>query len=169
MFGGKIGESYGKSEEVGKKLDYRVEEGKGGGAIGLEKGRVVFLLEAMEIAEKMVVAEVRIIGKGCGIEFEDVHWAEFTNGLRDVQTLSNWLYFEASVLLVRSSFFAGDVGFFAGDGVDFFVGDGGSEFEGYGGIPGDCVFETKMRALAKNRVNPPDRLMCPSGWEVLVE
>ncbi|CAN0920576.1 hypothetical protein LINGRAHAP2_LOCUS32125 [Linum grandiflorum] len=50
-------------KEVGKKLDYRVEEGKGGGAIGLEKGRVVFLFEAMEIAEKMVVAEVRIIGK----------------------------------------------------------------------------------------------------------
>ncbi|CAN0856330.1 CBL-interacting serine/threonine-protein kinase 4 [Linum grandiflorum] len=62
-----------KVKEVGKKLDYRVEEGKGGGAIGLEKGRVVFRFEAMEIAEKMVVAEVMIIGKGCGMEFEDVH------------------------------------------------------------------------------------------------
>ncbi|KAK4478135.1 hypothetical protein RD792_017418 [Penstemon davidsonii] len=28
---------------------------------------------------------------------------------------------------------------------------------------------TKMRALAKNRENPPDGFMCPGGWKVLVD
>lgn len=27
----------------------------------------------------------------------------------------------------------------------------------------------QMRALAKNKENPPDGFMCPGGWEVLVE
>jgi len=26
-----------------------------------------------------------------------------------------------------------------------------------------------MRALAKNRENPPDGFMCPGGWKVLVD
>lgn len=35
----------------------------------------------------------------------------------------------------------------------------------------DFVFisGTKMRALAKNRENPPDGFMCPGGWKVLVD
>ncbi|MFQ6632498.1 hypothetical protein Gotur_008503, partial [Gossypium turneri] len=28
---------------------------------------------------------------------------------------------------------------------------------------------TKMRALAKNKENPPDGFMCPGGWKVLVK
>lgn len=28
---------------------------------------------------------------------------------------------------------------------------------------------TQMRTLARNRENPPDGFMCPSGWEVLVK
>ncbi|CAH1418814.1 unnamed protein product [Lactuca virosa] len=37
--------------------------------------------------------------------------------------------------------------------------------------PQDFLFisGTKMRALAKNKENPPDGFMCPGGWEVLVE
>ncbi|GAV57541.1 ATP-sulfurylase domain-containing protein/PUA_2 domain-containing protein [Cephalotus follicularis] len=37
--------------------------------------------------------------------------------------------------------------------------------------PQDFIFisGTKMRALAKNKENPPDGFMCPGGWKVLVE
>ncbi|CAI9287281.1 unnamed protein product [Lactuca saligna] len=37
--------------------------------------------------------------------------------------------------------------------------------------PQDFLFisGTKMRALAKNKENPPDGFMCPGGWEVLVD
>ncbi|CAI0465654.1 unnamed protein product [Linum tenue] len=78
----RLGRVIERVKEVGEKLDYRVEEGKGG-AIGLAKGKLVLLFEAMEIAEKMVVAEVRV-AKGCGIEFEEVHLVELKNGLGDI-------------------------------------------------------------------------------------
>ncbi|KAJ9154234.1 hypothetical protein P3X46_027590 [Hevea brasiliensis] len=68
--------------EVGGKLGYRVEEGKGR-AIGLGKGRVVLVLEVLEIAEKLLVVEVRVVG-GDGAEFEEFQWGELKDGLQDV-------------------------------------------------------------------------------------
>ncbi|KAF2290190.1 hypothetical protein GH714_003987 [Hevea brasiliensis] len=47
--------------EVGGRLGYRVEEGKGG-AIGLGKGRVVLMLEMLEISENLLVVEVKVGG-----------------------------------------------------------------------------------------------------------
>ncbi|CAN1310115.1 CBL-interacting serine/threonine-protein kinase 7 [Linum perenne] len=81
--GERLGRVMERVKEVGLKLDYKVEQGKGGAAIGLEKGKVVLLFEAMEIAEKMVVAQVRV-AKGYGLEFEEVYWAELKNGLGDM-------------------------------------------------------------------------------------
>ncbi|CAN1841304.1 CBL-interacting serine/threonine-protein kinase 7 [Linum perenne] len=79
----RIGRVMERVRDVGKKLEYVVEEGKGGGAIGLAKGKLVLVVEAMEIAEKMVVADVRV-AKGCGVEFEQVHLVDLKKGLGDV-------------------------------------------------------------------------------------
>ncbi|KAJ6911144.1 hypothetical protein NC652_021701 [Populus alba x Populus x berolinensis] len=69
--------------EVGGRLGYRVVEGKGGSAIGLGKGRVGVLFEVFEIAEKLLVVEVKMV-EGGGVEFEEVHWGELKDELEDV-------------------------------------------------------------------------------------
>ncbi|KAJ6903561.1 CBL-interacting serine/threonine-protein kinase 4-like [Populus alba x Populus x berolinensis] len=69
--------------EVGGRLGYRVVEGKGGSAIGLGKGRVGVLFEVFEIAEKLLVVEVKVV-EGGGVEFEEVHWGELKDELEDV-------------------------------------------------------------------------------------
>ncbi|KDP40264.1 hypothetical protein JCGZ_02262 [Jatropha curcas] len=72
--------------EVGGGLGYRIEEGKGG-AIGLGKGRVVLVFEVLEIAERLMVVEVKVVGVGCGgggLEFEEDEWGQLKDGLQDV-------------------------------------------------------------------------------------
>ncbi|KAJ6898690.1 CBL-interacting serine/threonine-protein kinase 4-like [Populus alba x Populus x berolinensis] len=69
--------------EVGGRLGYRVEEGKGGGAIGLGKGKGGLVFEVWEIVEKLLVVEVKVVGGG-GVEFEDLHWGELKEALGDV-------------------------------------------------------------------------------------
>ncbi|KAJ6324138.1 hypothetical protein OIU76_011436 [Salix suchowensis] len=59
--------------EVGGRLGYSVEEGKGGGAIGWGKGRVGLVFEVLEI-----------VVEGGGVEFGDLHWGELKDGLEDV-------------------------------------------------------------------------------------
>ncbi|OAY55656.1 CBL-interacting serine/threonine-protein kinase 7 [Manihot esculenta] len=68
--------------EVGRQLGYRVEEGKGG-AIGLGKGRVVVVVEAVEVAEKLLVVELKVV-QGGGVEFGEAQWGELKDGLQDV-------------------------------------------------------------------------------------
>ncbi|EEF45196.1 CBL-interacting serine/threonine-protein kinase 7 [Ricinus communis] len=72
--------------EVGGRLGYRIEEGKSG-AIGLGKGRVALMFEALEIAEQLMVVEVKVV-EGGGVEFEEVQWVELKDGLQDV--VLNW-------------------------------------------------------------------------------
>ncbi|KAJ4847107.1 hypothetical protein Tsubulata_040642 [Turnera subulata] len=70
--------------EVGDKLGYRVvEEGKGGVAIGLGRGKVVLVFEVFGIAEKLSVVDVKMV-EGGGVEFEEVCWTEFEDEIRDV-------------------------------------------------------------------------------------
>ncbi|XP_065863189.1 CBL-interacting serine/threonine-protein kinase 7-like [Euphorbia lathyris] len=68
--------------EIGGKLGYRVEEGKGG-AIGLGKGRLILMFELLEIAEKLLVVEVKVV-EGGGLEFEEVQWVELKDRLEDI-------------------------------------------------------------------------------------
>ena len=71
-------------KEVGERLGYRVDEGKGW-AIGLGKGSVVVVFEGLEIAENLVVVEVKVVESGGGIlGLEEVHWGELKDGLQDV-------------------------------------------------------------------------------------
>ncbi|XP_050216292.1 CBL-interacting serine/threonine-protein kinase 4 [Mercurialis annua] len=74
--------------EVGGRLGYRVEEGKSG-AIGLGKGRVAVVFEVLEIAENLLVVEVKVVetGGGC-VEFQEVQWVELKDGLQGV--VLNW-------------------------------------------------------------------------------
>ncbi|KAJ0034250.1 hypothetical protein Pint_24702 [Pistacia integerrima] len=79
-----------KVKEVGEKLGYRVERGKGGGVIGLGKlGRMVLVAEVLEIAPQMLLVEMKVVdacggGGGGVVEFEEVHWSDLQVGLQDI-------------------------------------------------------------------------------------
>jgi len=62
-------------------LGYRVEEGGKGGnsVVGLVKGRVVMWVGVWEIAEGLVLVEVRVVEGG--LEFQ---WGDFKAGLQDI-------------------------------------------------------------------------------------
>lgn len=71
--------------EVGGKLGYRVEEGKGGknSLVGLGKGKVVMWVGVWEIAQGLVLVEIRVVEGG--VEFEELnHWGDFKDGLQDI-------------------------------------------------------------------------------------
>lgn len=59
--------------EVGGRLGYRVEEGKGGknSVVGLGKGKVVLWVGVWEITQGLVLVEVRVVEGGA--EFEELN------------------------------------------------------------------------------------------------
>ncbi|XWS39248.1 hypothetical protein CRYUN_Cryun18bG0034500 [Craigia yunnanensis] len=67
--------------EVGERLGYRVERGKRG-VVGLGKGRVVLVVEVVEIAESFVLVEVKVVEGG--VEFEEGQWVDLEAGLGDI-------------------------------------------------------------------------------------
>ncbi|XWS08893.1 hypothetical protein CRYUN_Cryun40dG0039500 [Craigia yunnanensis] len=67
--------------EVGERLGYRVERGKRG-VVGLGKGRVVLVMEVVEIAELFVLVEVKVVEGG--LEFEEGQWVDLEAGLGDI-------------------------------------------------------------------------------------
>ena len=71
-----------KLREVGGRLGYSVERGKGRRLI-LAKGRVVLVVEAAEIAENAVWVEVKVAVDNGG-EFEEAHWEGWMAGLEGV-------------------------------------------------------------------------------------
>ncbi|XP_022739333.1 CBL-interacting serine/threonine-protein kinase 7-like [Durio zibethinus] len=71
--------------EVGNRMGYRVERGKRG-VVGLGKGRVVLLVEVVEIAESFVLMEVKVVAGG--VEFEEGQWVDLESGLGD--TFVSW-------------------------------------------------------------------------------
>ncbi|KAK3219484.1 hypothetical protein Dsin_013454 [Dipteronia sinensis] len=51
-------------------------------------GGVMLLAEILEIASKMLVVELKVVG-GCGVggvrvEFEELHWEDLQVGLQDI-------------------------------------------------------------------------------------
>lgn len=70
-----------KVREVGERLGYRVEKGKRG-VVGLGKGRVVLVVEVVEIAELFVLVEVKVVEGG--LEFEEGNWVDLEAGLGDI-------------------------------------------------------------------------------------
>ncbi|KAL4312032.1 hypothetical protein GQ457_01G032160 [Hibiscus cannabinus] len=64
--------------EVGDRLGYRVEEGKRG-VVGLGKGRVVVVVEAVQVAELFVLVEVKAVEGGGGVE--EGQWVDLEAGL----------------------------------------------------------------------------------------
>ena len=71
-----------KVKEIGGVLGFRVEVGKNG-AIGLRKGKVVLVVEVLEIVEgELLMVDVRVVEGG--FEFEELHWRDLKDGLQDV-------------------------------------------------------------------------------------
>ncbi|XP_060180482.1 CBL-interacting serine/threonine-protein kinase 7-like [Lycium barbarum] len=71
-----------KVMKIGKDEGYRVERRKGGGGIGLVKGRVVLLMEILELPKELWLVEFKVVNGGP--EFEDFQWKELKSGLKDI-------------------------------------------------------------------------------------
>ncbi|XP_050372089.1 CBL-interacting serine/threonine-protein kinase 4 [Argentina anserina] len=77
-----------KVGEVGERMGYKAERGKGGMSVGLGKGggkgrRVVLVVEMMEVAVGLVLGEVKVV-EGSGVEFPVLLWEDLRTGLGDV-------------------------------------------------------------------------------------
>lgn len=72
-----------KVKEAGGKLGFSVEEGKGGTILGLRKGRIVVLVEVLEVAASLLLVEVKVVGGG-GMEFEERYWGDLKAGLEGI-------------------------------------------------------------------------------------
>ncbi|GMH08499.1 hypothetical protein Nepgr_010339 [Nepenthes gracilis] len=70
-----------KVAEVGGKLGYEVERGKSG-KIWLGKGRLLMIVEVLEVAVGLLVVEVKVVDGGA--ELEELHWGELKSGLGDI-------------------------------------------------------------------------------------
>ncbi|KAE8702888.1 CBL-interacting protein kinase 4 [Hibiscus syriacus] len=70
--------------EVGDRLGYRVEEGKRG-VVGLGRGRVVVVVEVVQVADLFVLVEVKAVeGGGGGVEIEEEQWIDLEAGLGNI-------------------------------------------------------------------------------------
>ncbi|CAK9329140.1 unnamed protein product [Citrullus colocynthis] len=67
--------------EIGGELGYRVEKGKSG-AIGLGKGRMILVVEALEITSNLLMVEVKVAESK--MEFERMHWGDLKAKLQDI-------------------------------------------------------------------------------------
>lgn len=72
----------GKLKEVGGRLGYSLERGKGSSVI-LGKGKLVLVVEVVAVVEKAVLVEAKVVVDGGG-EFEEAHWGEWKVGLEDI-------------------------------------------------------------------------------------
>ncbi|KAG5613770.1 hypothetical protein H5410_013594 [Solanum commersonii] len=71
-----------KVMKIGEERGYRVERGKGRG-IELVKGRVVLMVEILEVALELLLVEVKVVNNG-GLEFDDSQWEELKFGMNDI-------------------------------------------------------------------------------------
>ncbi|XP_023548848.1 CBL-interacting serine/threonine-protein kinase 7-like [Cucurbita pepo subsp. pepo] len=67
--------------EIGGELGYRVEKGKSG-AIGLGKGRMILVVEALKITSNLLMVEVKAAESK--MEFERTHWGDLKAKLQDI-------------------------------------------------------------------------------------
>ncbi|KAF7806943.1 CBL-interacting serine/threonine-protein kinase 4-like [Senna tora] len=68
-------------KEIGGVLGFRVEIAKNG-AIGLGKGKVILVIEVLEIVPKLLLVAVKVMDGG--LEFEQFHWQDWKLGLQDI-------------------------------------------------------------------------------------
>ncbi|KAH0701431.1 hypothetical protein KY285_015709 [Solanum tuberosum] len=71
-----------KVMKIGEEGGYRVERGKGKG-IELVKGRVVLMVEILEVAMELLLVEVKVVNNG-GLEFDDSQWEDLKFGMKDI-------------------------------------------------------------------------------------
>ncbi|TMW98977.1 hypothetical protein EJD97_003259 [Solanum chilense] len=71
-----------KVVKIGEGGGYRVERGKGRG-IELVKGRVVLMVEILEVAMELLLVEVKVVNNG-GLEFDDSQWEDLKFGMKDI-------------------------------------------------------------------------------------
>ncbi|GAB2294591.1 CBL-interacting serine/threonine-protein kinase 7 [Dionaea muscipula] len=72
-----------KVVEVGGKLGYEVERGKAG-KIWLGKGRLLLIVEILEVAAGMLVGEMKVVDGGGGAGLEELQWGELKSELGDI-------------------------------------------------------------------------------------
>lgn len=71
-----------KVVKIGEGGGYRVERGKGRG-IELVKGRIVLMVEILEVAMELLLVEVKVVNNG-GLEFDDSQWEDLKFGMKDI-------------------------------------------------------------------------------------
>ncbi|KAF9604635.1 hypothetical protein IFM89_008901 [Coptis chinensis] len=69
-------------EEAGGKLGYNVQKRKGG-AIGLIKGRLTILVHVTEVAESLLLVDLKT-GDGEDVEAEELYWGDLKDGFGDI-------------------------------------------------------------------------------------
>lgn len=75
-----------KVMNVGKIEGYRVEKRKNGG-IGLVKGRIVLLVEILEVAKELWLVEFKVVNGES--EFNDCQWEELKSGLKEIVVMGD--------------------------------------------------------------------------------
>ncbi|KAH0688574.1 hypothetical protein KY289_015932 [Solanum tuberosum] len=71
-----------KVMKIGEEGGFRVERGKGRG-FELVKGRVVLMVEFLEVAMELLLVEVKVVNNG-GLEFDDSQWEDLKFGMKDI-------------------------------------------------------------------------------------
>ncbi|KAF8109287.1 hypothetical protein N665_0098s0015 [Sinapis alba] len=73
-----------KAKTIGEKLGFRVEEKREARVVGLGKGRTTVVVEAVELVEGLVVAEMKVVEGGEEEEEEESHWSEIIGELEEI-------------------------------------------------------------------------------------
>ncbi|CAN6916390.1 unnamed protein product [Brassica oleracea] len=72
-----------KAKAIGEKLGFRVKEKSDARVVALSKGRTTVVVEAVELVEGLVVAEMKVV-EGVEEEEDESHWSEITVGLEEI-------------------------------------------------------------------------------------
>ncbi|CAH8385359.1 unnamed protein product [Eruca vesicaria subsp. sativa] len=72
-----------KVKTVGEKLGFRVDEKSEARVVGLSKGRMMVMVEAVELVEGLVVAEMKVV-EGVEEEEDESYWSEIVVELEEI-------------------------------------------------------------------------------------
>ncbi|CAA7028129.1 unnamed protein product [Microthlaspi erraticum] len=72
-----------KAKKIGEKLGFRVEQKREAMVVGLGKGRTTVVVEAVDLLEGLVLAEVKV-AEGDEEEEEESHWSELIVELEEI-------------------------------------------------------------------------------------